>query len=173
MEENKDLLKYIYHEDLYIVDEPAASDDTQIVIEEEIASEPGENKPSIVQETKPVIFFGSNEKGILILVNDLDNDFLNQKEMDFLMTIIEGGLKLTKIDFALVNIAKYPYSQVLDELHYNYIVSFDETQKSNPRYQVIVKDNKKMLFAENLSAIEADREKKKLLWKALKAMFDL
>ena len=44
MEENKDLLKYIYHEDLYIVDEPAASDDTQIVIEEEIASESGENK---------------------------------------------------------------------------------------------------------------------------------
>ena len=54
---------------------------------------------------------------------------------------------------------------------------FDENdiflQESGVLYQVIEKDSKKMLFAEKLSVIGGDKEKKKLLWEALKAMFDL
>jgi len=177
MEENKELLKYIYHEDLYIVDEPAETVNTQYANEKENILESGENKPSIVQETKPVTYFGSNEKEILVLVNEPDSDFLNQKDLEFLMTIIEGGLRLTKDDIALVNIIKYPYNQVLDEIEYKFLISFNEDeiilQESKSRYRVIEKDSKKMLFAEKLSAIEANKEKKKQLWEALKIMFNL
>lgn len=177
MEENKELLKYIYHEDLYIIDEPAEPVNTQPVIEEEVKADPSESKPPIVHEAKPVTYFGGNEKGILLLVNEPDADFLNQKDLEFLMTIIEGGLKLTKFDIALVNSIKYPYQQVLDEIEYKCLISFDKSeivlQESKPKYQVIEKDGKKILFAEELSTIAADKEKKKLLWKALKNMFNI
>lgn len=176
MEENKELLKYIYHEDLYLIDEPAASANVQVIHEEELISEVKDSEtPPLVQEALPVTFFGSNEKKILILVNDSANDFLNQKEMEFLMSIIESGLKLTKVDFALVNCHKYPTQQILDEIEYNYLISFDENEISaqKSKYQVIDTDRKKMLFAEKLSEIEAVKEKKKQLWKALKSMFNI
>ena len=180
MEENKQFLKYIYNEDLYIVEEMEESKEstkTQSVNEIETKADLSETNPSIVQESKPVNFFGANEKGILILVNDPTNDFLNQKDLEFLMTIIEGGLRLSKSDIALVNSIKYPYQQILDEIAHKYLISFNENeiilQESKPRYQVIEKDFVKMLFAEKLSTIEADNEKKKLLWKALKGMFNL
>lgn len=175
MEENKELLKYIYHEDLYLIDEPTELTDIPHVNEEGIISEVKERERPLIQETLPITFFGNNEKKILILVNDPANVFLNKKELEFLMSIIESGLKLTKVDFALVNCHKNPTQQILDEIEYNYLISFDENaisvQKS--KYQVIETDRKKMLFAGKLSAIEADREKKKQLWKALKSMFNI
>lgn len=175
MEENNGLLKYIYHEDLYQVDEPAASANITDVPEEEEKSDVKESDTPLVQETIPVTFFGSNEKKILILVHDPIDHYLNQNELGFLMSIIEGGLKLTKVDIALVNCHKYPTQQILAEIEYNFLISFDEndigTQKT--KYQVIDADRKKMIFAEKLSAIEEDREKKKLLWKALKSMFNI
>ena len=177
MEENKELLKYIYHEDLYIVDEPAVSANTQPVIEEEIKSDLSENKPSIVQEVKPVTFFGRNEKGILILVNDPTNDFLNQKDLKFLMKIIESGLRYSNNDFALVNVAKYPTVQILDEISYNFLLSFGrcnlKSENDSSRYQITENDGKKVLFADNLTEISVDQAKKKLLWKAMKTMFNL
>lgn len=174
MKENKELLKYIYHEDLYIVNEPINVPVSRVTEStEEKTTDPAEEELTSVQEIKPVTFLGNNEKGILIVVNDPTNEFLNQKELEFLMTIIEAGLELTKVDIALVNLAKYPYAQVLDEMPCNYIISFDDNQKANPRYQVINKDKKKMLFAESLDVIEADVAKKKNLWLALKTMFHI
>ncbi len=176
MEENNELLRYIYHDDLYMVKEPAASANVPAIQEEELISEVKESgSPPLAQEALPVTFYGNNEKKILILVNDPTNDFLNQKELEFLLSIIERGLKLSKVDFALVNGHKYPAQQILDEIEYLYLISFGEhdisAQKS--KYQVIDADHKKILFAEKLSAIEGDREKKKLLWEALKAMFHI
>lgn len=175
MEENQEFIKYIYHEDLYRIDEPAALANIPLVQEEDIITDVKESEPTLVKEALPITFYGNNEKKILILVNDPTNDFLNQKELDFLMSIIESGLKLTKVDFALVNCHKYPTQQILDEIEYNYLISFDEneisTQKS--KYQIIDSDRKNLLFAEKLSVIGADREKKMLLWKALKSMFNI
>ena len=175
MEENKELLKYIYHEDLYIINEPvnaSVSRETVSSIEEKI-TDPAEEELTSVQEVKPITFFGNNEKGILILVNDPNNEFLNQKELEFLMTIIEAGLQLSKTDIALVNISQYPYEQVLDELPCNYIISFDENEKSNTKYQVMHKEGKKILYAENLTTIKADKKKKRSLWNVLISMFNI
>ena len=124
MEENLELLKYIYHEDLYIIDEPSESIPIQPVIEGKNNADTIINQPTLVQETKPVTYFGSNEKGILILVNDPSNDFINQTDLEFLMKIIESGLRFSENDIALVNIAKYPAEQVLDEISYNFLLSF-------------------------------------------------
>jgi len=177
MEENKELLKYIYHEDLYLVDEAAESTSSQPVLEKEKDTNQSENKPTVVEETKPVTFFGGNEKGILILVDDPAHIFLNQKDLEFLMKIIESGLRFSEKDIALVNIAKYQTDQVLDEIPYNYLISFGnksliETNNSS-LYQLTENHGKKMLFADNLTDIAGDQAKKKLLWTAMKTMFNL
>ena len=177
MEENKEFLKYIYHEDLYIVDEPAESTSSQPVVEEEKDTDESEIKSLVVEETKPITFFGANEKGILILVDDPTNVFLNQKDLDFLMKIIESGLRFSENDIALVNIAKYPAEQVLDEISYNFLLSFGSSilkgENDSPLYQVKENNGKKVLFADDLTEIAGDQAKKKLLWKAMKTMFDL
>lgn len=175
MEENKELLKYIYNEDLYLVDEPTKAADVPVVDEEEKRSDVKENEPPLVQEAIPVTFLGNNEKKILILVNDPTSNYLNQKELTFLMNIVGLGLKMTKADFALVNCHKYPIKHILDQIEYNHLISFDENEISaqKSKYQVIEDNGKKMLIAEKLSTIEADVEKKKLLWPALKSMFNI
>lgn len=177
MEENKELLKYMYHEDLYIVDEPAPSTSIQSVTGEEKENDQIEHNPSIVEEVKPVTFFGGNEKGILILVDDPAQVFLNQKDLDFLMKIIESGLRFSEQDIALVNIAKYPTDQVLDEISYNFLLSFGNKNlredNSSSLYELTENHGKKMLFANNLTDIAGDQEKKKLLWKSMKTMFNI
>lgn len=174
MKENKDFLKYIYHEDVYLIDEPVISEDAgKTAPNAEKEPEVVKVDLPIVQEVKPVTFLGNNEKGILILVHDLNTEFLNQKELEFLMAIVNGGLKLTKVDIAIVNLANFPIIQVLDEIQYNYLISFDENEKSNSKYQVMDKEGKKILYAENLTAIEADKEKKRSLWNALISMFNI
>ena len=185
MEENNEFLKFIYHEDLYIIDEPKAQN-----IKVEQPEEPertSDEEPEkikieevatpVVEELKPVICFGNNEKRILILTHDPTNDFLNQNDLDFLMKIIESGLRYSKNDFALVNTAKFAIDQILDEIEFTFLISFgiDELSIANnkPTYEVLDLDGKKNLFAENLGVISCDQNKKMQLWKALKAMFNI
>jgi len=176
MEENLELLKYIYHEDLYIIDEPSESIPIQPVIEKESNADTIESQATLVQETKPVTYFGNNEKGILILVNDPSNDFINQTDLEFLMKIIENGLKYSKNDFALVNVANYPTDQIMDEISYSYLLSFGDNtyfKGDLSLYQIHKKDGKNELFADNLSEIAGDEAKKMQLWKTLKTMFNI
>lgn len=173
MEENDQFLKYIFHEDLYIIDEPER--EKPLVAEGNISSDKIEH--SLVEEGRAITYLGDNERGILILVNDLESEFLNQKDLIFLMTIVEAGLKFTKKDFALVNCAVFPQKQILKEVPYNFLIDFGIKTESDdgdsPLYEVKELDNKKLLYGENLSVIEADKQKKKLLWAALKRMFEI
>lgn len=177
MEENIELLKYIYQEDLYIVDEPETSVQSKPEIVEKIEPAPIEAPPPIVQEANAVTYFGSNEKGILILVNDPENEFLNQGDLDFLMKIIESGLRFTKHDFALVNTAKNPAFQAMDEIVYKYLLSFNVSisDTSGNEHFNLVKENdgKKILLTESLKDISTDTSKKTSLWKNLKIMFNI
>ncbi len=175
MEENDQFLKYIFHDDLYIIAEPEQASSSTSVSEGEIR--PDENETSLVEEGRAITFLGDNGRGILILVNDPESEFLNQKELKFLMNIMEAGLKYTKKDFALVNCAVFPQKEILKEIPYDFLIAFDISTDSikgdSAFYQLIESENKKLLYGENLSVIEADVEKKKLLWKALKKMFDI
>ena len=176
MEENLDLLKYIYHEDLYIIDEPSESIPIQPLIEKESNADTIENQATLVQESKPVTYFGNNEKEILILVNDPSNDFINQTDLEFLMKIIENGLKYSKNDFALVNVANYPTDQIMDEISYSYLLSFGDNtyfKGDQSLYQIHKKDGKNELFADSLREIAGDEAKKTQLWKTLKTMFNI
>jgi hypothetical protein len=176
MDSNKEYLKYIFHEDLFIIDEPEPSKlksginlDNESVEPDQVVEE--------IHEPPMVKYLGSNNKGILILVNDIENEFINRHDLDFLMKIIESGLKYSKSDIGVVNCTKFPYSQIFDEVHHSYIIAFGahkaEMFNGQPRYQLIDQDGIKLIVADDLSVIENDREKKMQLWKVLQRMFDL
>lgn len=181
MEESKAFLKYIYHEDLYIIDEPRppveSSDEAKEMISDQKVEKAIVEPANVVEEPNPVYFWGNNEKGILLLVNDVSDDLLNQNDLDLLMKIVESGLNYSKNDFALVNTAKFPADQILDEISYSYLISFgvdlSDIFKVTTHYTIHQSDGKLVLFSEDLSVINRDDLKKRKLWSALKSMFNI
>ena len=175
MEENTEFLKYIYHEDLYLIDEPNA----EKIPKTENGKETTELAPPtrVVEEPSQISYFGNNGQGILILVSDTEDELLNQSDLDLLMKIVESGLKYSKNDFALVNTAKFPIDQILDDIGYSYLISFGVDLSgffSNSELYTIHKiDENKLLFSEELSTLAIDETKKRKLWSALKSMFDI
>ncbi len=173
MDQQSELLKYIYQEDdIFIVDEQQE----QVAKAIEKPLEVNSSSPPIASEPEPITFFGENSRGILILVNDPTSEFLNTQDLNLLMKIIEAGLKFSKKDIALVNIFKFPTSRVVQEISHNNLISFgtiETISTDKPLNQVIDFHGKKTLFSHQLSEISMDVEKKKELWKALQSMFNI
>ena len=172
MEENYELLKYLFHEDLFIIDETVKpQNNTESLIQTEA------DNLSIVQDAEPITFFGKNGKGILILIHEPENNLPKQADLDFLMKIVESGLKYSKNDFALVNTSKYLVNHVLSEIPHDYLIAFGEPKLYDNRarqlYELYDEEGKKKLFAEGLSVIASNESKKRKLWNALKTMFNL
>jgi len=164
----EEYLKYVYHEDLYIMEEPPM-----------LSTEPpasGNTTAAYAHELPPVKFLGANNKKTLVLVNDPVSEFLNSKDLDFLTRII-GALKYSKSDIAIVNCLKFTYDQIFEEIEHEYIVAFGDHPVEHigieERYEVSKSNGRKVLLAEELSEIEADRAKKTALWKALQIMFEI
>ena len=176
MENNPELLKHIYHEDLYIIDEPEI-EQPQDQPAAAPAKELPEENPSVAEEQQPVKYLGRNEKGILVLVNDPGSELLNQTDLDFFMKVVESGLRYSKNDFALVNADRFLVSQVLEEVPYSYILSFGVSipleDSSAEKYEVIDLQSHHVLLADPLREISADQSKKRMLWSSLKAMFNI
>ena len=173
--EPNELLKYIFHEDLYIIKEPKFNQK----INEGIEVEYDQSNATVVEEptTTPISYFGNNEKGILILIYDAANELLKQSDLDLLMNILEKGLGFSKNDFALVNTANCLPKQVLNEIRYNYLISFgadiSEFFEIASHYTIQQSDEKFILTAEDLSVLNNDVSKKRKLWSALKSMFNI
>lgn len=173
MDDNAAYLKYIFNDDIYIIDEPEQGETTEEA-QEISTAQPG---PEEINEPHPVKFLGSNNKGILILVNETESEFLNQHDLDFLMRIIESGLKYSKLDIAVVNCVRHPYWQIFDEVHHSYLIAFGNHKTKlldgQSKYNIHENDGIRILIADSLQELESDKEKKTMLWKALQRMFDL
>lgn len=169
-------LRFVYQEDIYILNEPEIIEDrSEPEISEPIARQITE--PVEINEPEPVMFWGGNQKRILILIKDPESELIHPKDQDFLMRIVEGGLKYSKEDVAVVNCSKYEYSQIFDEIDHAYLIAFgDHPGKfvgAFPKYEVNMQSGKKVLLSDSLKDLEPDKEKKKALWKALQNMFDI
>ncbi len=167
-------LKHIYTEDLFLVKEPEAVKDSYV---DDVNPVEKTHTETGVSEPETVRYWGANEKGILFIAYDTDSEFLNKDDHEFLMKIIESGLRLGRQDIAVANCAKFPYRQIRDEVTHEYLVFFGDQKTLAPRsygqYQIIKEDNVKMLYAESLKDIAGDRQKKRKLWNALKSMFNI
>ena len=165
-------LKFIFHEDLFLIEEPVG--EGKVTNDDFVALSTDDQEPSLAKE--PVSYFGKNEKGILLLIYDPGNSFLNQSDLDFLMRIVESGLRFSKNDIALVNTAHYPVEQVLEEIPHKYIISFgivDARWEGRTIYQRFDNEQIVHLPAQSLTEIASDENNKRKLWEALKSIFNI
>ncbi len=170
MAADSEFLEHIYHEGVYLV-----SERLPLQIAKPAIPAPEIKKQPVLGEKAAVKYLGANEKGALFVVADQGHDFINDKDHEFLMKIVESGLRLTKFDIAIVNAAKFPLERITDEIPHQFLVGFDlpEFRSLGKNYEVQHADGKKMLFTHALREIAGDTEKKRLLWKALQEMFDI
>lgn len=169
MNANPAYLEYIYNEGLYLLDEPIQ----EVPAESVDATEVSINK----LEQSPIKYLGANEKGAVFIVSDPSHEFINSKDHGFLMKIVESGLRMSKFDIAIINIANQPFERILDEIPCQYIVGFDipELVSTTTDFNYVVQEmgGKKILSVDALTVIEANVDKKRMLWNALQVMFDI
>jgi hypothetical protein len=176
MEKQEEFLRYIYNEDLYIIDKPSMIL-AKAQAPRQVGADANTEQQELVNEPSSVKYLGSNNKGILILVNDPESEFLNETDLGFLMRIVESGLKYSKTDIAIVNCAKYPYWQIFDEIHHTFLIALGSHQadvlQGKSKYQVSDNEGIRVLIADELATMADDREKKGKLWSSLQNMFNL
>lgn len=124
---------------------------------------------------------GTNEKNILIVVNNPDAVYLPDKDLIFLTGVL-GACNLSLADVAVINLYNYPdagYKELTGYFNSRIILLFG-TEPAGfglplnfPRYQVQEFNGKKYLHCPILNEIEKDRVEKSKLWVCLKTLFNI
>lgn len=196
--ENTEFLKYFINEDLYQVEpadteiakaSPKIEDEKEVGVAEPIEKLQNSTKqeevavistPDTVQvveepieKMEPAIisYKGGNERGILILVEDSTDEFLNEQDLNYLLKIL-GAVKLSLADIALVNVHR---SKNYAELDYEQVLVFTANhsfQLPNPtKYTLNQLEGLQILLADPLNKIADSVELRKALWGSLKAIY--
>lgn len=139
----------------------------------------------VLPDTPPERWFlGGNAKGIVVLVNDRENVYLSDDELQ-LLTGILNACKLNMQDIAVINYARYPYPfarlQQLTQINHCILfeVSLQQVQLpfSIPYNQVQAFNNCTFTYAPSLRTMLGATEEAKLqkskLWLSLKKMFNI
>lgn len=130
-------------------------------------------------QTGSIVFLGSNQRKIAILVNCDTAIYLPEEELNFLLGILTA-CKLTMADIALVNLAKNPnlvYTVLTEQLKPENVVLFGLDADALalplqfPHYQVQQFNNQVYLSSVALNELETNRDEKMKLWNCLKKIF--
>lgn len=121
---------------------------------------------------------GGNEKNILFLVNDPENKFLGDEEMNLLSNLITA-CKLTMADIALVNSVntKISYQQLLNHFQPKKLLLFGiETSELElpftiPHFQIQPFQEQLYLTSPPLNQLLSNTDLKKELWIRLQKLF--
>ncbi|MBC7615105.1 MAG: hypothetical protein H7202_03465 [Pedobacter sp.] len=162
---NAEALRLFFTEDIYLV-----ANGNEITIKEELALEP--QKPKTVFN-----YLGKNQKNILILVNDSQNDVSTEQGRELLRKLVKA-INLTANDFALVNYSDYTsekYNDLLAFFNCKLMIAFgvnavDLNVPAQPLHQLINYEEATLLFAENLHDLDTDQASKKILWTSLQQL---
>ena len=137
--------------------------------------------PNLVQEPQSVFkktfdfkFLGKNQRRILILVNDKQNEVSTDQGRELLRKLLLA-INLTGKDFALVNYANYDdalFDDLNDIFKCQFLLSFGVTAsqlglKEQPLQQMVQYNDAKLIFTSNLHHLDGDQASKKLLWTSL------
>lgn len=126
-------------------------------------------------------FLGTNNKKILIVVNNPDAVFMSDNDLNFLTGVL-GACQLTLADVAIVNRHPYPDAgfKELSVFFKSRIVLLFGTEPAAfglpinfPPYQLQAFADNTFLFAPSLEEIEKDRLEKSKLWVSLKRLFNV
>lgn len=129
-------------------------------------------------------FLGGNAKGIVVVVNDRENVYLSDDELQ-LLTGILNACKLNMQDIAVINYARYPYpfARLQQLMQINNCILFEVSLQqvqlpfSIPYNQVQAFNNCTFTYAPSLRTMLGTTEEAKLqkskLWLSLKKMFNI
>lgn len=178
--ENTEFLKYFINEDIYKIDEESVPSTSKPVVEThkaEHVEKPQQETPKVEEPQEAIapspvpVFKGGNKKGVLVLVEDAEAEFLNQKDLDYLLKIL-GAVKLSLDDIALVNASKETgYSRISFQQALVFTTNHSLPLGSNQKYSQIPFEGNQVLLADRLDQIAASVELRKALWDALRLLF--
>lgn len=176
---NAEALRLFFTEDIYLVAESNPVANLIERLETSVAQqEKVEEVIAIPQKPKTEFkFLGKNQKNILILVNDPENDVSTEQGRELLRKLVKA-IDLTANDFALVNYAAYTSEKYTDLSNFfscKLMLSFgvsaaDLDLPSQPLNQLIPHKNATHIFAKNLHELDADLTSKKVLWASLQQL---
>lgn len=124
-------------------------------------------------------FLGKNEKSILIIINEKNNIFLPDEDLNFLMDILLA-CNLSMADIALVNYFKKPdmaYDSLMNKFAPGKIIFFGVAPATLgfplqfPNYQLQKYNQQTYLSGPALNILAKDIGQKKQLWNCLKILF--
>lgn len=167
MENDNSFLPYFITEDIYVVSEEAVDTAEQPSM---VAESIPEYKPT------PIKYKGTNRKGILILIENSEGEYLNSDDELFLTKILQA-VSIQFEDIALVNItAVENFDQILAINHQTAIAFTSKYARLNTEittelYQIQTQETTQILLAHPLHEISQEKEKKMKLWKQLQVLF--
>ncbi len=145
----------------------------------EVYIKPVEKLP-ILEEPVPVKtfkFLGGNQKSVLILVHDEQNEVSTEQGRTLLRNIVKA-INLSTPDFALIN---YAHNKGTDftELHQFFkptlmlvfgLAPTDLKMDLIWANEIVLHQNTRMIFAPNLHQLDGDLTAKKMLWANIKSL---
>jgi hypothetical protein len=122
-------------------------------------------------------FLGKNQKNILILVNDSNNEVSTEQGRELLRKLV-NAIALTAKDFALVNYANYQtatYADFNDFFACKLVLAFGVSPQQlavagQSLHQLQQIGETKLVFTSNLHDLDSDPTSKKVLWGSLQQL---
>jgi len=177
-------LRLFFTDDVYLVNEPESvvnanveayvKDDALSIAPPSTVAEP---IITLVKEQPEFKFLGNNNRNILILVYDDQNDVSDEKGRELLRKIVKS-INLTANDFALLNYAKYKqtsYEQLKARFSSVIVFAFGVSPeqlglKHQSQNAVVNEGTVKLIFSSTLQQLDEDPNGKKVLWGSLKQL---
>ncbi len=170
MENKNAFLPYFITEDIYVVSDEVV----EIIAPIEEVKEVAESAPEYI--APPIKYKGENRKGILILVENNEGEYLSSEDEIFLSKILHAvGIQLD--DIALVNVNTIEGISQFLEIKHTTVIAFTTKYAeineaiSNELYQIKTQEKVQILLAHPLHEISQEKEKKIKLWKQLQDLF--
>ncbi len=180
---NAEALRLFFTEDIYLLPQNNAT-----TVVEQLNSEKYVEQNSLIADiSTPIIeaapakvtfkYLGKNQKNILILVNDSQNDVSTEQGRELLRKLVKA-IDLTANDFALVNYANYKeqnFSHFKDAFDCKLILSFgvaagELALPEQSLHQLNSYEGVSLVFSSNLDELDRDQASKKMLWASLQQL---
>ncbi len=175
MEENREFLRYLIDEDIYVIKSDAMFQIDKVATQENTnTKQTGSDTNGAIAAERPLHFQGSTASGVAIVVNNSDTDFLTTEEKTLLSKIL-AAIKLQLNDVAVINLKDNDHltQNLLKEVGIVRCLVFDSNSPlvKADLYEPIQAMGIAFLKCNNLGVISAEVSEKKMLWAQLQKLF--
>lgn len=155
-----------------VAENPNSTSKPLAVPTESIIADPATNSVPQVIDFK---YLGKNQRNILILVNDEQNEVSDEDGRELLRKIVKS-INLSANDFALLNYAKYKgigFKQLQEHFSSTLVFSFGVSpadlalSTAHLEHAIVMESAVKMIFSAELRVLDKNPAGKKALWGSL------